>query len=256
MNIQQLPRKDKLVKRAFVPKLDYLLFADYNQIEMRVLAYYMAMLGDDSMVTVLKDTTTDLHDESARGIFQIDRKPTDAERQLGKNMNFSMVYGGGKPAVMRYLTQFNTDGGNVPVTWGYAQEVLDRFHDRWPGINRVIRAMDQTLEQKGCLRTVAGFPLHPESKHKMLNAVVQSSAAEFMRTALRNSFKELQYNSHLVCVVHDELVFDVAKDEFSWVAEEVSQWMDCFPAVSEVVPITVGLEYSSTNWADKKGLNE
>ncbi|HET7713142.1 MAG TPA: DNA polymerase, partial [Patescibacteria group bacterium] len=167
MNIQTLPRKDKVVKRAFVPKLDYMLFADYDQIEMRVLAYYMSQLGDDSMKDVLADPDTDLHNESARGIFQIDRIPADPERQLGKNMNFSMVYGGGKPAVMRYLTQFNNEGGNVPVTWKYAAEVLDRFHTRWPGIKRVVGALEVTYRDRGYLKTVAGAHLHPTSSHKM-----------------------------------------------------------------------------------------
>lgn len=255
MNIQTLPRKDKVVKRAFVPKLDYLLFADYDQIEMRVLAYYMSQLGDNSMRDVLADPDTDLHNESARGIFQIDREPTDPERQLGKNMNFSMVYGGGKPAVMRYLTQFNNEGGNVPVTWKYAAEVLDRFHKRWPGIQRVVSALEVTYRDRGYLRTVAGAHLHPTSNHKMLNAVVQSSAAECMRAGLRECYRGLiEAESHLVTVIHDEFVFDVAAGEFDRVVDMVPYWMD-YPTIGQVIPVTVSLEMSATNWAEKKGLN-
>lgn len=258
MNIQTLPRKDKLVKRAFVPKLDYFLFADYDQIEMRILAYYMAKLGDTSMKDVLADPDTDLHVESAKGIFRLDRDPTDPERQLGKNMNFSMVYGGGKPAVLRYLHQFNmeTDGDKVPETWKYAQEVLDRFHARWPGIGRVVRGLKEANAERGYIRTINGFPLHPESEHKMLNMLVQSGAAEFTRRSLRITYKELGklgFQSHLVCTVHDENALDVLADEFYALAELVPVWMDCFPEVSEVVPITTSLEVSDTNWADKKG---
>jgi DNA polymerase-1 len=256
MNIQTLPRKDKVVKRAFIPKLDYLVFGDYDQIEMRVLAYYMSQLGDSSMRDVLLDPDTDLHKESARGIFQIDREPTDAERQLGKNMNFSMVYGGGKPAVMRYLVQFNNEGGNIPVTWEYAGEVLDRFHRRWPGIRRVISALEATYNSRGYLKTVAGARLHPTSSHKMLNAVVQSSAAEVMRSGLRVCHRELaECRSHLVTVIHDELVFDVAAEEFDWLVQRIPQWMD-YPKISEVVPITVSMEYTQTNWSEKKGLHD
>jgi len=254
MNIQTLPRKDKVVKRAFIPKLDYFLFADYDQIEMRILAYYMAKLGDNSMKDVLADPEKDLHTESATGIFQLDREPTDPQRQLGKNMNFSMVYGGGKPAVRRYLTQFNQESEEtVPATWGYAGVVLDRFHARWPGIQRVVNALDQTYSTRGYLRTIAGARLHPPSKHTMLNAVVQSGAAECMRSALRIAHKKLvNMESHLVCVVHDELVFDVCESEVDYLIQNGPGWMDCFPEVSEVVPITTSLEWSDTNWADKR----
>lgn len=255
MNIQTLPRKDKVVKRAFVPKLDYLLFADYDQIEMRVLAYYMSQLGDDSMKDVLEDPNTDLHNESARGIFQLDRTPTDPERQLGKNMNFSMVYGGGKPAVMRYLTQFNNEGGNVPVTWKYAAEVLDRFHSRWPGIKRVVSALEVTYRDRGYLKTVAGARLHPASAHKTLNAVVQSSAAEVMRAGLRTCHRELrEFDSHLVTVIHDEFVFDVKLSEVDELIRDVPKWMD-YPEIARILPVTVSLEWTHTNWAEKEGLN-
>lgn len=260
MNIQTLPRKDKVVKAAFVPKLDYFLFADYNQIEMRVLAYYMAKLGDTSMRDVLIDPDTDLHNESARGIFQLDRLPTDPERQLGKNMNFSMVYGGGKPAVMRYLTAYNIEanevgGSQVPVTWSYAQEVLDRFHARWPGIKRVVKALEVVYAEQKFIRTLNGFPLHPENDHKSLNALIQSGAAEFYRKSLRVTHKnlgKLGFNSHLVCNVHDENVLDVEASEFYELCGLVPTWMDCFPEVSRVIPITVALEWSDTNWAGKK----
>lgn len=260
MNIQTLPRKDVVVKRAFLPKLDYLVFADYDQIEMRVLAYYLAeVLGDTSMKDVLANPDTDLHRESASGIFQIDREPTDNERQLGKNMNFSMVYGGGRPAVMRYLAEFNEQGGKIPVTWKYAAEVIKRFHERWPGINQLINAMDATHEQRGYLMTVAGAHLHPRSRHSMLNLVVQSSAAEVMRRAMRECYTQLktaEMESHLVCVVHDELVFDVParNEEFDYLLWKIPEWMD-YPLISKVVPITTSIEYSDTNWAEKKGID-
>lgn len=257
MNIQTLPRKDIVVKRAFKPKLDYFVFADYDQIEMRILAYYLAeVLGDTSMKDVLADPETDLHRESASGIFKIDREPTDAERQLGKNMNFSMVYGGGRPAVMRYLAQFNEQGGSIPVTWKYAAEVIKRFHERWPGINQLVTAMDATFESRGHLKTIAGAHLHPRSRHAMLNLVVQSSAAEVMRRAMRVCHDKMRnMGSHLVCVVHDELVFDVLRSELEYMVEHVPAWMDCFPEVSAVVPITTSVEISDTYWSEKKEFN-
>ena len=227
---------------------------------MRVLAYYMSELGDDSMKLVLADPDTDLHRESAKGIFRIEREVTDAERQLGKNLNFSMVYQGGLPAVKRYLAEFNAQGGNVPVTWAYAKGVLKNFHARWPGVQRVSNALDEVYQRRGYLMTVAGARLHPaptknSTKPPCLSAVIQSSAAEVMRRALRVCHQNMQtWDSHLVTVVHDELVFDVAGAELDELVKSVPLWMD-YPIISKVLPVSVSLEYSDTNWAEKKGLN-
>lgn len=257
MNFQNIPRKEKVIKRAIVPKLDYLLFADYAQIEMRILAYYMARMGDYSMARVLGDPNVDLHNESATGIFMLDRAPSDPERQLGKNMNFSMVYGAGTPAVMRYLLEFKQESEqDIPVTYKYAKEVLKRFHARWPGIAPFKEALHNTYVSRGDVKTIAGFPLHPPSQHQELSEIVQSSAAEETRKALIRCFAELrEMNSHLVSVVHDELIFDVDKTELDRLAEGIPGWMDAYPEVSTVVPITVDLAISESNWADKHALS-
>lgn len=235
------------------------MFADYQAIEMRVLAYYMSQLGDDSMSEVLRypeghPNFKDLHAEAAKGIFQLDREPTDPERQLGKNMNFSMVYGGGKPAVMRYLTAFVQDGGQAPLTWAYAGEVLDRHHKRWPGIKRVVTALESAYAEKGYIHTIAGARLHPTSNHKLLNALVQSGAAELTRKALRTAHRNLQsWDSHLVVTVHDEIGFDVPGSELDALLTEIPGWMD-WPEISEIVPVMVSIEITDTNWASKAGV--
>lgn len=258
MNFQNLPRQEKVVKRAFVPKLDYFLFSDYKQIEMRILAYYMAMMGDDSMARVLADPAADLHTESAKGIFRLDREPLDPERQLGKNMNFSMVFNAGTPAVLKYLLAFNQESEDkVPVTYPYAKEILARFHARWPGIQRVKMGIHEVHSSRGYLKTIAGARLHPRSEHAEISAIVQSSAAEIMREGLRRCARGLLdegMQSHLVSVVHDEFIFDVPHAELIDLAEKVPLWMDSYPFVSEVLPITVDIEVSETNWASKHEL--
>lgn len=248
-----------MVKRAFVPKLDYLLFSDYKQIEMRILAYYMAMMGDDSMAKVLADPAADLHTESAKGIFRLEREPLDPERQLGKNMNFSMVFNAGTPAVMKYLLAFNQESEDkVPVTYPYAKEILARFHGRWPGIQRVKMGIHEVHQARGYLKTIAGARLHPYSQHAEISAIVQSSAAEIMREGLRRCHRGLReegMQAHLISVVHDEFIFDVPADELSALAERVPIWMDSYAFVSEVLPITVDIEVSETNWASKHSMS-
>jgi DNA polymerase-1 len=245
MNIQTLPRRDKVVKKAFVPKLDWLVFADYDQIEMRVLAYYMSKLGDRSMADVLL-AQRDLHEESARAALRIDtnRPLTDDERQVGKTLNFSLVYGGGRPTIVRQLD----------VSYGEATKLLQNFHGRWPGINRLMLGLKEAMDTRGYLKTIAGARLHPPKEHTYINAVVQSSAAECMRTALRQCHSLLNYHqmkSHLVCVVHDELVFDVLNEEKDSLIASLPVWMTNKTIATEV-PVTISIEQSSTNWAEKE----
>src|SRR4051812_14476789 len=121
MNMQNIPRRDKVIKRVFVPKLDYFLMLDYKQIEYRMLSYYLAQIGYPEMTEVFKDGR-DLHVESAKGALGLSREPTDEERQIGKTLNFSLVYGGGVGTIMRQL--------DLEATRAF--EILRGFHNTWP----------------------------------------------------------------------------------------------------------------------------
>ncbi len=243
MNFQNIPRQDKVIKRAFVPKLDALFFFDYKQIEMLLLAYYMNVLGDSSMVDAIK-SGKDLHTESAMGALGLTREPDDAERQIGKTLNFSLVYGGGQPTIMRQLD----------VSWPEAGKLLRGFHRRWPGIKLLTGALHRQYEKNGYIKTLWGRHLRPESQHKELNALVQGCAADLMRAALvkvNRHAREQAWDSHLVSTIHDELIMDVEVDDYYSVAKEVPICMD-HPPVSAVVPIRVDIEWSTTNWAEKE----
>lgn len=243
MNLQTIPRKDKVIKRAFVPKLDALLYFDYDQIELRLLAFYMASFGETSMADAIK-AGKDLHSESTIGALGLDRQPTEDERQVGKTLNFSLVYGGGTPTIMRQLD----------VDFPAARKMLDKFHRRWPGIAIVQSAIDSRIAERGFITTLFGRELHPESQHKRLNALVQGCAADLMRNALvtvDDQLRERGLGTHLVNVVHDEIQLDAREDEVEALATLVPQWMD-YEEVSSVVPIGTSCEISRTTWADKE----
>lgn len=242
MNIQNIPRSDKVVKRAFVPKLDAFLFFDYEQIELRLLAYYMASLGEPSMAQAILDGK-DLHTESAMAALGLSEL-TDEQRQVGKTLNFSMVYGGGRPTLMRQLG----------IEFKEAGVLLRNFHGRWPGIQLVQNAITARLQERGYITTLWGRHLHPESEHKALNALVQGCAADLMRAALVKVHRHLDSNlmaSHLVLTIHDELVLDATEHEIPYLVDVVPTLMDYSP-VSEVVPIGTDCEISWTTWADKE----
>jgi len=102
MNVQNIPRSQKDVKRAFEPKLDAFLFFDYKAIEVRLLAYYLSRgINDNSLANEINNGA-DPHLVTAQGLYASERI-TDDQRQVGKTLNFSIIYGGGTPTIMRQL---------------------------------------------------------------------------------------------------------------------------------------------------------
>lgn len=247
MNFQNIPRSDKVIKEGFVPKLDAFLFFDYEQIELRMLAFYMASIGDFSMAQAIREGK-DLHVESAAGALRITRTLTDDERQIGKTLNFSMVYGGGRPTLVRQLG----------LSWNEAGTLLRNFHAKWPGINLVQLAIQKRIAERGYITTLWGRHLRPESDHKALNALVQGCSADLMRAALVKVHEKLELHaldSHLVSTIHDELIIDATRKEIPLLVQGVPVLMDD-ARVSGVVPIGVDVEYSETTWAGKHSYKE
>ena len=258
MNFQNIPRSDKVIKRAFIPKLDALLFFDYKQIEYRLLAFYLAStLGDTGMAEVFQ-RGDDLHAESAKAILGLTGEPTEDERAVGKTYNFLTIYGGGAYKASQSL--------GIPIT--VAQEQQRIFHQTWPGIKQLHNppyrngayksgefpgAIQRRLADRGYIATLWGRHLRPEEPHKALNALVHGCAADLMRAALVNVHKSLTESgmkSHLVSVIHDELILDADADEIPHLQREVPVLMDYEP-VSCVVPIETDMEWSTSTWADK-----
>ncbi len=244
MNYQNIPRSDKVVKQAFVPKLDALLLCDYDSIELRLLAFYMASVGDDTMVKAILAGDAggdDLHTISAKGALLLSGAITDEQRQIGKVLNYSIVYGGGAPTLMRQLG----------ISFQEAKTILEAYHDKWPGIRVLQRAIEIRLAERGYITTLWGRHLHPESTHTVLNRIVSGSAADLMRSALvKLDDAMLGMDSHMVSVIHDEVIFDCVEGELPWLAENVPVLMQD-ERVQSVIPIEVAVEVSRTTWAEK-----
>lgn len=207
----------------------------------------MAALGDYSMATAIAEGK-DLHTESATAALHLNRAPTDEERQVGKTLNFSIVYGGGRPTIMRQLD----------LDWQQAGTLLSNYHRRWPGINLVNMTIADTLDKRGYIKTLWGRHLHPESQHKALNALVQGCAADLMKAALikvHGHLSGLPSGSHLVLTIHDELVVDADEGDVPELVRAVPTLMSHEP-VHRIVPIGVDCEISRESWADKEAYKE
>src|SRR5690348_15175774 len=198
----------------------------------------MALLGDHSMVDAFK-AGKDMHTESAMAALKVYRELDDEERQVGKTLNYSVIYGGGTPTLMRQRG----------IDYLEAREILDNYHERWPGIRMVQNSIQARLNERGYITTIYGRHLHPESDHKALNALCQGSAAELLRqSAILTDrwLKDASFDTHIVNLIHDEIMLDANKHELLVVAQNMPHLMRD-PKIHEVVPIEVDLEVSFTD---------
>lgn len=280
MNVQNIPRKDTVVKSAFVPKLDAFFFCDYPGIELKVLAWYLNALGFPKMAEVFREGA-DLHAETASGVFDCTvSSVSDEQRQVGKTLNFSIVYGGGIRTLLRQGVVSSFDEGH---------EMLTAFHAAWPGIgwarmehgvncpfrrdidekcgkketrcvwvpaNRGTMAwhITQRISERGYIVDPWGRHLHPRGAHSALNALCQGSAADLKKWAMiqiHNWAEEVKIKSHMVNEVHDEILMDAAFKELPLLAEKVPDLMT-YPQLAKVVPIRPEPQVSYTTWADKE----
>jgi DNA polymerase I len=270
VNVQNIPRDDKVVKAAFQPKLDALLYFDYPNIEAKLLAWYLDSLGHPDMAEAFHDGL-DLHILTAAGVFGLSYddllarfeagdKEADLMRQVGKRLNFSIIYGGGIPTLVAQ---------GVAKDSKEALDLLRKYHGTWPGIGWASKTrkadqgtlayhIDKRLQQRGYITTLWGRHLHPHSGHVAINALCQGCAADLMKWALIQVHRYLtahKFQSHLVLSVHDELALDAVQEEIPTLVKVVPDLMT-FAAVEAVVPIRPDPDISWTTWADKTPYKE
>jgi len=228
------------------------MYFDYKNIEPRLLAFYLSELGHPKMAELFK-AGRDLYVETIKSILQLDRQPTEEERQNGKVLILSTIYGGGVPTVTAQL-------GCEKAT---ARDYLNGFHSTWPEIGRdpfrdfaprgtLMGELHQRLLDRGYIQTLWGRKLHPEYEYKRLNVLIQGCASDLMRWAIVEVNNALrQYRSHIVSTIHDELILDISFDEMAYLSELVPSLMK-YPVIDKVVPIGVDVEFTTETWADKR----
>lgn len=249
------------MKAAILPKLDALAFFDYEQIEYRLLAYYLAeQLGETRMVENFR-AGIDPHTATAHIILDaIGRSYADplddADRQIGKVGNFSIVYSGGKPTIIRQLRR-----AGVACDEALAGRILEAIRSNMPEVKDLNNEIKEIIFHEGYIKTLWGrhltldptIPRH-DAVRKMLNALIQGCAADLMRHAMRQVARglfESDCRSHLVLTVHDELGIDAARGELGFLSDSVPVWMD-YEEISEVVPVLTDMTVSFDTWATKE----
>ncbi|MBT8083526.1 MAG: DNA polymerase I, partial [Gammaproteobacteria bacterium] len=216
-NLQNIPIRTedgRRIRQAFVaPRGHVLLAADYSQIELRIMAH---LSGDKGLLDAF-EKELDIHRATAAEVFGCELDDvTDDQRRSAKAINFGLMYGMSAFGLARQLG----------IARGEAQEYIDVYFDRYPGVKQYMDDIRKKASEKGYVETVFGRRLYlPEinarnaqrrqyAERSAINAPMQGTAADIIKHAMIDVHAWLldrEPGARMIMQVHDELVFEVHK---------------------------------------------
>ena len=256
-NLQNIPIKSedgKDIRKAFVTEKDYMLIsADYNQIEMRILAD----LADVKELKKAFKNNEDIHSLTASQIFNVDIKKVNSDqRRKAKAINFGIIYGISQYGLAKQINVSNFE----------AEKFLNAYFAKFPEIKVY---MDQTIKfcrKSGYVNNIFGRRSHFMSindknynirnfqERAAINAPIQGSASEIMRLAmirLSKRFEEQKLEkTKMLLQIHDELIFETPKKEIKRISDVIIEEMTSVANSdhhSFSIPLTVDINIGD-NW--------
>jgi DNA polymerase-1 len=254
-NLQNIPVRSELgrqIRRAFIPGGDdqVLLVADYSQIELRILAH----LSGDAGLTGAFDSGLDIHAATAATVFDLPPEHVDAEmRRRAKAVNYGLAYG------------MNAWGlaTRLGITADEAQEFIDAYFEGFPAIKEYLHRQVDRATVEGFTETLLGRRRYiPElqaanprirdlGRRQALNAPIQGSASDVFKVGMiavdRALREQPDLDCHMLLTVHDELVFEVAKDRAEEAVDLIRDRMEHAVELDVELRADVGL---GANWSE------
>ena len=256
-NLQNIPIKSedgKDIRKAFIAKNGFtLVSADYNQIEMRILAD----LADVKELKKAFKNNEDIHSLTASQVFNIDEKKVDQDmRRKAKAINFGIIYG---------ISQYGL-AKQIMVSNNEAEEFLNSYFLKFPEIKDYMNATIKFCRKSGYVNNIFGrrshfngindknFNVRNFQERAAINAPIQGSASELMRIAmvrLSNKFNNIKdIKTKMLLQIHDELIFEVPKIELKRINDIIKEEMTSvvksdFHSFS--IPFTVDINFGE-NW--------
>ena len=256
-NLQNIPIKSedgKDIRKAFIAEKDHVLIsADYNQIEMRILAD----LADVKELKKAFKNNEDIHSLTASQIFNTDiKKVNQDQRRKAKAINFGIIYGISQYGLAKQINVSNYE----------AEEFLKAYFAKFPEIKVY---MDQTIKfcrKSGYVNNIFGrrshfinindknFNIRNFQERAAINAPIQGSAAEIMRLAMIRLNKRLndqkKHNVKMLLQIHDELIFETSKEDANRISKIIIEEMSSVAKSDQhsfTIPLTVDLNIGE-NW--------
>ncbi len=254
-NLQNIPvvgEWGRRIRQAFIVEQGCLLLtADYNQIELRILAH----LSQDSALINAFKTGEDIHLKTASEIFSLPKEVITKEmRRVGKTVNFGIVYG---------ISPFGL-AANLGISQKEAKRYIDLYFAHYLGVKEFIGKTIQESTQRGYVTTLCNrrrdIPELSNTNRKVremgerlaVNTPIQGSAADIIKLAMISIskwMKERDVKSQMILQVHDELLFEVPEGEIVFMQEKVALFMESAMPLSVPLKVDLGV---GTNWWEAK----
>lgn len=255
-NLQNIPirtERGREIRKAFVPRDEHhvLMSADYSQIELRVVA---AISGDEAMCEAFRQHK-DIHTATASKVYQVAEEEVSKEqRYKAKSVNFGIIYGQGAFGLAE----------NLGISRTEAKDIIDNYKKEFPGIQRY---MDETIafaREHGFVQTLMGrkrwlrditsanFTVRSFAERNAINSPIQGTAADMIKMAMHAIHQKLSASnlqSRMILQVHDELVFDVLKEEVEEMKSLILEGMQQALPLPNGVPVVAEVGMGE-NWLE------
>ncbi len=245
-NLQNIPVREELgrqIRKAFKPKNDLLLSADYSQIELRILAH---ISGDEAF-----NNDQDIHRKVASDMYNIPEEDiTKEQRKTAKAVIFGIVYG---------ISGFGL-GDSLKISRKEADSFINKYYELYPKVKIYMDNIIKEAKETSVVKTLfnrkriieeiksSNFMVRQTGERMALNTPMQGTSADIIKIAMINIYKELNdknLNSKIIMQVHDELILDIVKEEEEIVRNIVKDKME--NVIKLKVPLKVEIN-SASNW--------
>ena len=251
-NLQNIPIRTedgKKIREAFIPSdNEHILFAaDYSQIELRIMAH----LSQDKNMLEAFNNNEDIHAATAAKIFGVKLEDVTKEmRSKAKSANFGIIYG---------ISAFGL-AQNLSIPRSEAKELIDGYFATYPDVKKYMDESIKIAREQEYVSTILGRKrqllninsrnslLRSNDERNAINAPIQGTAADIIKIAMNNCqarLKKEKSSAKMILQVHDELVFDVPKNELEKTKQIVIEEME--NAVKLSVDLVVDTNFGD-NW--------
>lgn len=252
-NLQNIPvrsEKGRQIRALFLPGqgYDYLVSADYSQIELRILAH---LCGDPALIKAFQEGA-DIHRFTAAEVLgKAPEEVTSEERSHAKAVNFGIIYG---------ISDFGLSR-DLGISRKAAKDYIDLYFSRYPKVRSYMDEVIAKAHEEGQVSTMFGrirklddinnrnFNRRSFAERMAMNTPIQGSAADIIKLAMNGveqGLEEGNFKSRLLLQVHDELVLEVVEEERDKVEALLRQVMEHVVELS--VPLIVDVHHAE-NWA-------
>ena len=250
-NLQNIPirtQKGQQIRDCFVAqkKDTVLLAADYSQIELRLIA---AMSKEQNMLTSFENKE-DIHIATAAQLFKVPVKNvTPTQRAQAKSVNFGILYGQGAAALSE----------QTGITKAQARDLIENYYKTYPRLKKYMQKQIEQARSEGYVTTLLGRKrylnninsanglVRSADERNAVNTPIQGSAADLIKKAMIVVDKALckkKLQTKMLLQVHDELVFEVPKNELDWVQDLIREAMENIYDLPVALKVDIGTGHS------------